>query len=1681
MSLKKKILKVIKYVLITLASLLVLILVAIYSLQFPAVQNFVKDKLVNYLQEKIQTKVSLNRVYVHFPNKIELEQLYLEDQNADTLLYVNHLNVGLDLPQLLNNKAEFTAIELDGLTANVEKRADSTFNFDYIIDAFATNDEEDEESKPFIIDLDKIHLQNINVTYNDRTSKNDITLKLTDLQTVVEVFDLEKNNYAVDYINADGFQLVFNQGMLEEVAANTREKVDSLSEENPLNIVVNALNLTNFDVLYDDENSATRAKIVFAKLQSKIKKIDLPTNSFNISDLQFHDAFVNVLLTPMSKASQSVNDSATNNQEEVAAETNPFKVFLNKANLQNVNVVYNNGLGENTSKAFNANHLDIKKLTANINDLEMIGSNVKGIIQEASFTETSGFLLEELSTKFVYGEKETLLENLTLKTPNTFLQRSLKLQYQSIDDFTNNLGNVALEANLPDTKIGFKDILWLAPDLKNTAPFNSYPTAVLNVSANVKGKVNDLLVQEFKLSGLGSLNVNASGTIKNALETDRLWMNLKIANLTADKRLINNLAPKNAIPNSIEIPENMNLSGKIKGGLNDLYADLGLQSSFGNAKFTGTFNQKVKNAEKYDINATLASFNVGKLLKQPDLGIVTAQAKINGTGFNFEQNNATIDAFVTQATYKGYTYQGVDLKGKISNGNYEATLRSDDENAKLNIAASGVYNATQPTVKTDGTIFKIDLNKLGFYDTPMALAGKLKADFSSLNPDALNGEMLLQDFVLSDGDEIYPISTISLKAVSNDSINSIDLKSQIVDAAITGKYKLTEISASLLSTLNQYYHFQKESDPKKPISPSQYFDFKGKIKNDDLIRKFAPALTSFQTINLYGSYNADSRKITVYGSVPQVQYDAYQLNDIKLSAGNDEESLNYSVTLNQLDSEQFRLENIVLDGFIANDVIDYNLLVKDDNEEVQYKIAGNVATANDLIDLSLKQDGFVLNYDAWSVAPNNKLTVYPTGLVAQNLDLTSANSSITINSEGDTPAAPLNIQFKDFKIETLTEIVRKDSLPAEGTINGKAVLKDVMNDLRLTADLNIKDLKVFGNAIGTIDALVANETSSLYNADIKLSGFNNNLSLLGSYDTAASKFDADLDIKALQMTSIQGFSMNQLSDAKGYISGKLKLTGTTDAPSILGNVQFNDAGFGVSQLNTTFQNMNDEIQFTNRGIVFKSFKINDTDGNALTINGAVLTKTYQDFNFDLNLSARNFKVVNSTKTDNQMLYGVMAINANIGVKGNLDLPKIDGTINVTDKTDFTFVMPQSSPALQEREGIIEFVDQDQLALEDTIEDPEEDLNQTLSGLDVNLNIELDKEAQMSIVIDKANGDFIKLQGEGQLTGGIDPSGKTTLVGRYEVNEGAYEMSVSLLKRRFIIQKGSSITWTGEPTKADVDITAIYKTKAAPYDLVQQQVGNDEISNLYKQRIPFNTLLKMSGELLKPIITFDIEVDGNNPGIPTEITAAVSNKLSELRTEESEMNKQVFALLLLNRFIGENPFQSSAGMSAESVARQSVSRMLSEQLNNIAADLIDGVELNFDLESTDDYSTGTQQNRTDLNVNISKTLLNDRLKVSVGSNFGLEGNERQNEQMTNIAGDIQIEYLLSKDGRYLLKAYRKDEYQVALQGQIIETGVGFVITLDYNKFRELINRSKRNRAFRKQQRKLQNEQATPTTK
>ncbi|WP_081411679.1 translocation/assembly module TamB domain-containing protein [Chryseobacterium gregarium] len=1651
--------KFLKRFAITIISIVVFFTLLILSLRLPVVQNFVKDRLVVYLEKKIKTKVSLERVYIGFPNSLVMENLYLKGQNIDTLLAVKKLDVGLNMMKLINSTADITSVDLEGARANVVRKPDGTFNFDYILDAFATSDKEESPSKPFIISLDKINLKDIGITFNDQQSKNDINLYFKSFDTRVKTFDLQNNSYAVSDINLDGLKLKLKQDLIEEVSKKVEKKVDSLNNKKPMQLGLRGIKLTNFNIDYGDDNTKTFAKVLFKELSTKVNKLDLENNAYRVENVVLSGADINAnLYLPAQNANPKENT-----ESEVSKKSDQQKalsLLLGKLVLNDVKVAYNNMAITPTRQGMDFNHLNFSRMNVEVKGFKMQNNTFAGTVNSAEIREARGLDIQKFNTDFVYNEKEAYLKDLYLQTPKTVLRDEVVLNYNSIEQLSSNLGAVKISANIKDSKIGFSDILNLVPTLRNTSPFNKYPNAILNVNANVKGNVNDLLINNLKVSGLDQLRVAASGRIRNAMNPDNLYYDLKIAELSSSARTIFNLVPKNTIPSNISLPSHMSIKGTAKGTTKVVDANLNLYSTLGNAAVIAKLDMRRKNRELYDVKANLQGLQIGKIIQNKDIGTVSAQIYVKGESFDFKNANTDLRGHVASAVYKGYRYQNMNLIGKIRRGNYHIILNSKDPNANLQLTASGIYNEKNPTVKINGNINKLDLNKLGFYKDPMILAGKIDGDFTNLDPDNLNGYLNLKDFAFSDAKEVYPIQEVNLKASSTNDSTNIVFNSQVADVELRGKYKLTQIFGALSQTVNQYYQFQKPAKNQK-IQSGQFFTFNAKIKNDDLIRKFVPELKSFETINLTGNYNADSQKIEIDGQIPRVLYGENAIENAMIRVTNENRALQYNLNVAALKSSSFALNKVNIGGDVANNIINYNITTKDEKDETQFLIAGNAKSLNDITEISLNPDGLKLNYTDWTVGEGNKIQISSRGILADNFRLSNAGSEILLQSETQSPNAPLNVSLKDFKIETITELIKKDTVLARGTINGTAQLRDLTKKMTFTSDLNVSDLIVYGSPVGNLAVKVNNTSSNLLNADITLSGNNNDVKILGDYNTSSSTFDLNMAINQLQMKSVQGFSMNAITNTEGYISGNLKITGNTSQPNILGKVKFNEVGLEIAKTGSDFRKLNDDIDFTSRGIEFDDFKINDKDGNSLVIDGQVLTQTYRDFAFNLDLNAKDFKVVNSEKSNDAMMYGILAIDAGLHIRGNLDLPKVDGRLSVADNTDFTFVLPQSSPTLQEREGIVEFIDQDQIALNKTIKADSLNSQTRIKGMDVNVNIELSKEAKLSLLIDKANGDFVKIQGEAELTGGIDPSGKTTLVGVYEVESGSYEMTVSVLKRKFDIQKGSTITWTGEPTTANLDITAVYKTEAAPIDLVEQQVSGESsgILNQFKQRIPFNTLLKMNGELLKPVITFDITTDEKNNAVSSTVTDIVDQKLSQLRTQESEMNKQVFALLLLNRFIGENPFQSGAGLSGEMMARQSVSKILSQQLNNLASDLIKGVDLNFDLESSEDYSTGTQNTRTDLNVDISKKLLNDRLKVSVGSNFGLEGESRQNESMTNIAGDVTVDYSLSKDERYMLRAYRKNEYQVALQGQIVETGLGFIITLDYDKFRDIFHKSK----------------------
>ncbi len=1640
-----------------IGSILFLMILVFVLIRIPSVQNFAKNKVVSYVEGKIKTRVEINKISMDLPKLLVLEDVYFEDQKKDTLLAGDTLKVDISLLKLLSNRVEINEIDLRGMTVNVQRGADSVFNFDYIVKAFMTEQKKDpaltDTASAMKFSLDKINLDRIRLRFNDAVMANDIDVYLGHFDTRVREFDLDKMKFSIPKIKLSGLnaRIIQSKSLVSSEAPST----DSIEATKPfdMDLKLGTIDLDKIVVRYRNDVSALTADVDLGELLTEVTNLDLRNQTVALNTLDLKNSKVAFTLGRKEQARLVAKEAG----QEAEAVSENWKVSANAVNLVNNDIRFDDFNMPVMKRGLDFAHMDIKGLNFAVEKLDYAIDSISGKVLSGNFTDKSGFDLKELRTDFSYGNTSISLDDLFIKTAKSELKDHIRLTYPSLESLTKNPGEMGINANLENSRLSLRDVITFMPDMAGMNPFKSSPNAILNIDGQVTGKVKDLTITDMKISGFRNTSVRASAKIKGLPDMNSAYFDVKIADLTTRRSDLFALAPAGTIPSNISVPESIKLNGSFKGTTSVFNTNLNLNSSYGSANAVAAYDSRVKGRERYKADFRLNNFHVGHLIKQDTLiGRVTMAGNVAGTGIDPKTMNAVFAARVVRAHYNGYGYTNLNLKGNAKNGDITAAAQMADPNLVFNGDMTANLSGKYPAVKLSLALDSANLKPLNFLKDDVRFHGSIEADLATADPDYLNGTISLSNAIVASGGERYQLDSVSIVSTASADSSTLKLRSEVLSADVSGQYKLTQVGYAIQDLISKYFSVGTAARP--PAYTPQSMVFSAKLVNGPMITQFVPDLKELATVTINGRFNSASGELVMNAVAPRVLYGTNDLNNLTLAINTGNDALNYNVNIGHINTPQLRLLNTSLSGSARDNILSTDLQVKDNQQKIHYRIAGDLRSANPDFVFNLKQDGLVLNYDPWTVSGGNEIRFGNSGIQATNFVLSNSNQRLSINSTPPGLNNPLRIDFSNFRIETLTAMVKKDSLLVGGTINGNALVRNFQTTPVFTADMNIDNFNFRGDTLGNVALKVNNERGDIFNAIVNISGEGNQLDLSGDYNTSNSSFDMDLNIVNLNLKSIQGFTLGAIDSASGSINGRLDINGTVDAPKVAGAVNFNKAAFNITMLNSYYQIRDNQLAFNSEGIRFNDFTLIDSAQNTASVNGMIYTTTFTDYRFDLGLVADNFQVINSTKDDNELYYGKMFVNTDLTIGGSMNAPAVDGTLRVNDNTNFTVVLPQSDPAIEEREGIVEFIDMDNPQLAAVLSSELDSLNQSpIVGMNVSVNLEVDKAAEFNIIIDEANGDFLRLRGEAQLNAGIDPSGKITLTGVYNLEEGEYELSFNFLKRRFEIEQGSTITWTGDVMTADINVTATYIADTAPLDLVDNVLGDAPQAqrNTYKQKLPFEVNLTMTGELLKPVIEFDIVLPERNYNVSTDVTGTVNTRLAQLRQEPSELNKQVFALLLLNRFVGENPFSSSGGGGgAESLARQSVSKILSQQLNNLAGDLIAGVELNFDLESTDDYTTGQRANRTDLNVGLSKRLLNDRLRVNVGSNFELEGPQQPGARTSNLAGDVSVEYQLSKNGRYLLRAYQKNEYQVAIQGQVVETGVGFVLTMDYNKFKEI---------------------------
>ncbi len=1639
-----RIVKVALWVAIGFAMLFILIILLI---QIPSVQNKIVDYAASRVSSKTHTKVEIKNIGISFPKSIVLEGIYLEDIQTDTLFYAGMMKVNIMLYDLLSRKINISSLTLEDATIKLySTKTDPLFNYNFLITTFSDTTKQMDNKPPapanWTFSIDKVKLKNVSFTYNDVYAGLSVFAAITNSDIRIREIAPKKSSYAFNELWLDG--LTLNTQRSEPVKTQTKNQKKILPK-----VIAKKLQIINSSVTYADSVNYLSVISVIDQLGLTEASVDIQKEFLVFdrltvakSDIRYHNFEPEFLTGPL--AADSVSSSGNN-----------WKVTVNQMNMDENGFIYQVGDVAEAKNEFNSDYLKFRHMTFDANDFYYDKNLVRITVKEFSAVDQNGFVINSLSTNFSMDETSITADKLQLKTQYSTINADFYVQYSTLKSFTQDYEFSNLNLVMRDVQFKNPDALYFSYDLINL-PFFTNLTNITMVSGTVSGPLNSLTGSDLIIRTGENTLVETDFSIAGMPDVKDAFYNFPNLKVISGKNDLEMLTGK-SIPENIELPENIDLDVHFTGKITAFESTVGLNSSFGAINLDAV----VEKDENFNGKINVNQFDVGRLLKDTVLyGPVSLNAEVLGQGLDKETVMADIKGEVTQFYLNRYTYQDLTLNGTLTGQNFSGKINLIDENAAFNFEGFVGMKPGEEFYQFRLDVPGADLQKLNITKEDIRVGLAVTANFEGRTVDKLYGKVGISNLTVAQDDRIYVLDSLLFSSVNEPGKSEFNISSPLLDAKYSGTISPIDISSELTRFINHYFPVTDNVEMVTDSTPSE-FSFEIQLHPHPILSQILiPQLNVFQPGNIQGSYNSENSDLKLHAIMNRIVYGTTEIAGLVLDVKSDASELNFSMSSSTVSNDFVKLENFLIDGKLADNTLLAGLSSIDNDQRKKFVIRSQLTKTEGNYKLAFNPDDFHLMYNQWDIAPENYIEFGDEGFLIYNLFIKNAVSQVRVSSVNQQFNDDLNIELNNFKLDDISRIIEKDTSFVKGTIDGIAMLKRVNNTYGVIADAKISNLLVREVPVGDVTVKATNPETGKFDLDVNLSGPENNFSAKGYF--IASDGDNSVNVKtaiqSLSMKTIEAFSMGQITESSGTLSGDLTIQGSVSSPDITGELVFNDVFVKPAVLNNRLHLSNETIQFKPGGIWLNSFTLSDSRQNKAILDGSVQMKKFSDFVFALQVDATDFLLLNTTSRDNENYYGRMIIDSRINIKGPMAQSVINGNVRVKRGSNFTFVVPEDRLSADKGEEVVEFNSPDTMSPILYGDGKPEAPVTGFTGFDLSTIVEIDKEATLRLLMDPTSTDSLVVRGEAALSFSIDRSGKMSLTGAYNLDEGSYLVSLeSVVKRKFDILPGSTIIWNGDPLDALISINARYTVRAAPYDLVAFQMSGMTAaeSGGYKQQYPFWVLLKLKGEILQPFISFEIQLPPDEKGI---LGGAVNQKLNLLNEDESALNKQVFALLVLGRFIQENPLLTSTG-GTSTLVRSTVGKFLSAQLNQLTSKLLPGVELNFDIQSFEDYQAGQAEGRTQVEIGLKKQLFDERLSVQLGGSIDVEGERARHNQTTDIASDIQIEYRLTKDGRYRLKGFRHNQYEGVIEGQLVETGVGFVYVRDFNWRKNLFSRLK----------------------
>lgn len=1629
-----------------LLTILIVLIGLLLALRMPASQTFIAQKATAILADQVGGKMRIGKVKINFVDAVELKDIYVETPNQDTLLYAGKLGVDISVFAFIKQKVLIDEVRLEHAVGRLSQDQSGDFNFQYIIDAFISDKPKDTTStSAWTIDIGDVHLKDVDFAMN---------IPGLDLVTYVDALDvaMDELNLEAQIIGVDKVALNGNRTKLQ--LTPTAENTDTVDVDTtngtisyPLpdigwTMYLNSLKIENTQANINlNEDTLKTNELDFAHFKIDAQKIDLKDYRW---EGQMMTVDINELVMSEENSGYSINQLAG----KLRMDTGKIKVEGLKLNTGNSLVALS---AEVTYPEFaKLVQLDEQlKLDLTFNDTRIALADLRTFVPNF---EENGIVNPNLKdTLFLDGHISGRVADIEPSDLRVRIGQHTRVNIAFDVQGLPNYETVTANIQLKEIATSYRDLHRIAPGLK--LPEGLKQLGKVHLSGNVAGSMANIKTTDLRLTTSSTTAFSGDASARGLPNINSTYFTLDVKQLKTSVEDISAIADIE-LPAEVQRLQTADYTGTLAGTIYEpdvkgtLTTALGVISMNAKAAFDTAYSDG-----SYSGHIEVKQFDVGEMLQNEELGKLSISIMAEGKGLDPQTISSTIDADLRSFEFRDYKYTDLYIEGRFDTMQFQGVIDIDDPNLQFDfdglVSLRDSVNDFEFTAKLD----TIDMQALNLSATPLSFSTKIESNLHTGYRGAtdLNGKVKILDFIVSDSIKTYRLDSMIIAAFdTNKTQKALTISSPILNAWAVGDFSFAELPRQIRHYINDYI---QESTPTDTAyrHVDQELELLITIGNaKPLTNVFVPAL-ELDTAYIKGKFSNMEQVLNLKAFVPNIRFDSIIIGAIDLNVESGEERLNGRLSVDSVHiNEDLSFSGLSVNTNMADGRLAYQVLMEEDTGYTKLDIAGKFWMDSTVYLVSLDPQ-MVLNNETWQITPDNEVAVLKDRIQFKNLVFNQNTQEISLRSKlGKNNKNPLTISFTSFKISELSELIHYGGIDLEGTINGKLTLNDIRTNMDFTSDLELFNIRVNDTLVGNlmVDAI---STGPNIDLNVELTGTENDLEIKGSIDTEAKYLDVDARIKKLKLSMLDPFLDDFIRTSEGYIGLQAKIKGDVMAPNVDGVVSFHNVNTKVIPAGERYGIRDNKIKITHNKITINNFQLLDKSKNELTIDGSITHKHFQDIVFDLQVKTKKFSMMNTSRKNNQTLYGKIVLAVDASLKGPLELPRVEANVKTHDGTEVYLEPLSFETTVNERDYVI-FYNPRLDSMPETGEKPMKPREYKIetSGIDLALNFELTDDAKLQIIIDPLSGDSLTTYGNANLTVNIPPSGDIEILGTYTIDRGEYRLSYqSLVRKRFPIQKGSSILFTGDPLNARLDITAVYTTKATTYDLIASEVAGIESNASEQSKRPqdVDVLLSIRGQLSEPEINFDIRIPGGN------VTSTVERKLAQIRQDQTELNKQAFGLLVLNSFIPqEQTGNSSLSQSGSNLALKSASRLITQQLNKLTNKTGRVINIDFNVDSYQSkYETETGgQTVTEVGLQLSRTFFNDRLEVSAGSDVNMQSNTGQEGSFTQVAGDFVIEYKLTESGKYRVKIFNSTDYDVLNQANENRTGVGVTYTESFSR-------------------------------